>query len=135
MGVRLKAFIISIVLCIILIICIVFVSGYSVGLGQIAKPDGTLLTSGGTPSVSSCGTSPTLASGSTDTAGIINVGSGVVTSCTLTFSTAMSSAPSCVVSTSLATVVAGISTTTSAATIALSVSLGSGNIHYHCLGR
>jgi hypothetical protein len=40
------------------------------------------------PTVSSCGTSPSLQAGSSDTRGVINVGSGTVSSCTMTFGNA-----------------------------------------------
>lgn len=47
------------------------------------------------PAVSSCGTSPVLASGSTNYAGTIAVGSGTTTACTIAFGTAFINAPAC----------------------------------------
>src|SRR5262249_23778556 len=45
--------------------------------------------------LSSCGTAPTFAAGSTDAKGIINVGSGSPTSCTFTFTVPFWTAPQC----------------------------------------
>src|SRR5207302_9064476 len=46
----------------------------------------------GTPAISSCGTSPTLTSGSSDNTGSVTIGSGVTTSCTITFGVAFAAA-------------------------------------------
>ncbi len=70
----------------------------------IANPTGTLnLTYTGrakytstAPTPSSCGTSPTVAG--SDTAGLITVGSGATTACTVTFSSTWTTAPYCVLS-------------------------------------
>lgn len=101
---------------------------------QIAKTDGTAMTAGGTPSLSACGTSPTLGPGATDMSGIITVGSGVTTSCTLTFSTTLVNPPACVVATSLSSVAAGVTTTTTTLVSALSLTLGGGKLYYVCFG-
>jgi len=47
----------------------------------------------GGPTLSACGTSPSMASGSSDTVGLVYVGSGTVTSCSLTFHSSFSNAP------------------------------------------
>lgn len=86
----------------------------------------------GVPALSSCGTTPSLASGSTDSAGVINVGSGLVTACTLTFGTAPSAAPTCQTSVSATTVVPGVTTSVTQLVMALSLTLGGGKIHYAC---
>jgi hypothetical protein len=52
--------------------------------------------SGRTPTVTSCGSSPAVHS-SHDQAGIITVGSGTVTACTVNFSQSFNNIPSCVV--------------------------------------
>lgn len=54
---------------------------------------GHLKATGGTPTLSACGTSPTLVANSTDTKGTINLGTGSITNCTLTFQTAYVTAP------------------------------------------
>ena len=47
--------------------------------------DGHIITGGGTPLLSSCGTNSSINGASNDTAGIITIGSGLVTSCTLNY--------------------------------------------------
>jgi hypothetical protein len=85
---------------------------------------------GGTPSVSSCGTSPSVVGN--DATGLITVGSGVVTACTLTFSRTYTTAPVCVAVASLATVTLGATTSTTAITFGMSLTLGGGTIRYLC---
>lgn len=103
-------------------------------LAQIANVDGTPYNSIGVPSLSSCGTSPSLAAGSTNSSGTINVGSGVTLGCTLTFSITYSTPPSCIVGTSLSTVVPGWTVTANALTITMSLTLGNGKLYYFCPG-
>jgi hypothetical protein len=74
-----------------------------VGIGTTA-PIATLEVAGriagsgtGTPTLSNCGTSPTITG--TDTRGHIHMGSGSPTSCTVTFAAAYSVAPYCMIST------------------------------------
>jgi hypothetical protein len=90
--------------------------------------------SGTAPTLSSCGTSPTLATGASDMAGTINVGSGTVTACTLTFGTAFTNAPTCVMNDDSTAVTGDISSiSTTAVTFSFSVSIGSGHIYYVCV--
>ena len=49
------------------------------------------------PVLSTCGTSPALAAGSTDQAGKITVGTSASNACTLTFGTSYGTAPFCIV--------------------------------------
>jgi hypothetical protein len=92
-----------------------------------------LLFSGSAPTSSVCGTSPSLGTGSVDNAGTVNVGSGVVTACTLTFATAFTNAPACTISDNSATVTGDItSVSTTVVVFGLSATLGSGKIFYHC---
>lgn len=49
------------------------------------------------PTVSSCGTSPSIATGSTGFAGRVTTGTGTPTGCVITFAAAYTSTPSCVV--------------------------------------
>lgn len=87
---------------------------------------------GNAPTVSACGTSP-LVTG-TDMAGTITFGTGVVTSCLLTFSQAYSAAPVCVLTPSLLTAVLGVTAeTTSTVTIGASVSVPGVGVKYHCI--
>lgn len=87
---------------------------------------------GSAPSVSACGTGATLAAGSTDNAGTINVGSGIaVLSCTLTFSNSFSFNPSCQVSSS-ALLSLSLTPSTSNLAINLNLNLGGGKLFYQC---
>lgn len=119
------------------------------GVPSLAQPsaadlsDGTLslsgtqisnaMRNGGAPTVSSCGTSPTVGTGSTDYSGTINVGSGTVTGCTVTFATPHSPALRCWVEPSSGSPV-GTATNMSTAALAVvfSASLGAGRFDYGC---
>lgn len=86
------------------------------------------------PTVSSCGSSPSVSG--TDRGGIITVGGGVVTGCTLTFAKTYGSGCSvtCQESASAAVIgdIASISAT--AVTFGFSSTVGGGSIYYHCEG-
>lgn len=85
------------------------------------------------PVVSSCGSSPSNVG--SDSAGTITVGSGVTTSCTLTFSTPWLATPTCIESDNSTTVTGDISSvSTTAITFGFSASLGSGQVYYICIG-
>lgn len=87
----------------------------------------------GTPTAGTCGTSPSIVAGSTDGAGSINIGTGVVTNCAVNFSATLSATPTCVITTNSTTTVPAITTlTTSVLTVGLSVSLPSGKISWIC---
>lgn len=88
---------------------------------------------GDTPALSTCGTSPALATGSTDFAGKITVGTSASNACTLTFGTAYTTAPFCVVqnlTTGAAANVYAVATTTIIWSSALADSTV---LHYHCV--
>lgn len=84
------------------------------------------------PALSSCGTSPTISSGSSDAQGIITEGS-VATACTLTFANVYGAKPSCTLFSEAGLVfTAAISTTT---LIITNVGALSGtSVHYQCQG-
>lgn len=86
---------------------------------------------GGVPTLSSCGTSPTVTSGSTKFAGDFTTGSGATT-CTVTFASSYSAAPTCVLTGSGA---ASPTYTTSTTAITLSVSVASTKYYYICVGH
>jgi len=89
--------------------------------------------SGSTPALSTCGTSPVLATGSTDFAGKITVGTTASNACTLTFGTAFTGAPFCVVQ-NLTTGAAANVYTVIAATIIWSSALADSTVLvYHCV--
>lgn len=77
----------------------------NVDLGLLGNPVGTsmtlttptfaghVVTSGNTPTLSSCGTSPSIVGN--DSAGRVTIGTGVTTTCTLTFDATWTTAPVC----------------------------------------
>lgn len=89
------------------------------------------LTTGSAPSVSSCGTGPSVTGN--DNVGRVTVGTGVVTSCTLTFNQSWGTAPVCVLNDETTTLlVKAVATTT---TLVISgTSLTGDTIGYHCIG-
>lgn len=96
--------------------------------------NGQTLFGGSAPTVASCGTSPSVASGSNDNSGTINVGTGIsVTACTLTFATAFTNPPSCQFSASTSGLGVGLTAvSTSAVTAGVTLSLGGGKMYYQC---
>jgi len=97
---------------------------------------GNVISSGTVPSVSSCGTSPTMDQGATNTAGTINVGSGSPTACTLTFANGgFATTPTCVVSDDLQTAEPAITSRSATAfTVTLGAALNSGHLFFICVG-
>jgi hypothetical protein len=94
---------------------------------------GNAMRNGNPPTVTSCGTSPTVGTGSTDYSGTINVGTGTVTACSVTFAVSHSPALRCWVQPSSGTPVSdatNMSTTTLA--VVFSASLGAGRFDYGC---
>ena len=87
--------------------------------------------SGSSPTVTSCGTSPTVGSGSTDYSGTINVGSGTVTACTVTFNATHSPQLRCWVAPSTP-VAWGTNPSTVALVVSFSSSIGAGKFDYGC---
>lgn len=95
-----------------------------------------LLGGGSAPTVSSCGTSPSITG--TDTAGTVTMGTAAPTACTLTFAVAFTNSPICVANVSAASVPMAIAPTTistSAVTFTAAAAATSGNLTYHCIGR
>lgn len=94
---------------------------------------GNALRNGAAPTVSACGTTPTLAAGSTDYSGTVNVGSGTVTACTIAFAVPHSPVLRCWIEPSSGTPIAtatNISTTALGAVFAST--LGAGKFDYGC---
>jgi hypothetical protein len=95
---------------------------------------GHIASSGTAPTLSGCGTSPSLGSGATDTKGVVTLGSGTVTACTLTFATAYASAPVVIVSDNSTTIANDISAVSaSALTASFSASFPGGHLYYHVI--
>lgn len=94
---------------------------------------GHILTGGPAPTMGTCGSGPTVLGN--DTAGVITVGSGTVTSCTLNFAQAFAQAPIPTESDNSTAVTGDISSVTSSSvTFGFSASLGGGKIYYQILG-
>jgi len=92
---------------------------------------GNAMRNGAAPTVTACGTSPTVGAGSTDYSGTINVGSGTVTACTVTFSTSHSPALRCWVAPSNP-IAYGTNPSTTALPVTFASSLGAGKFDYGC---
>lgn len=110
----------------------------SSALQTIVQPSATIgldYSSGSTaPTVSICGTTPAVATGSNDFKGIITVGSGVTTACTVTFGTAKVSEPSCLI-TPHANVTPYFSAKSNTAfTVTFSADMASTKFNYDCNG-
>lgn len=90
------------------------------------------LGTGDLPALSSCGTSPALATGSTDTAGKITVGTSASAACTLTFGTAYAVAPFCVYQNMTTGAPANVATVSASAIVWSSVLADSTVLTYHC---
>ena len=95
---------------------------------------GHVISSGTVPTMGTCGTSPSV--DGTDLEGVITVGSGVVTSCTINFASPYARAPVCVCSDNSTTVSCSNGTiSTTAYTINTSATLGGGLLSYICMGN
>lgn len=92
---------------------------------------------GGTPSVSSCGTSPTVIGN--DQSGQVTIGSGAVSACTITFKAAWTVAPVCTAnfdSTAATATVATLNVSNASLILRTTVpNIGGGKLNYICLGR
>lgn len=100
------------------------------------EDDGHIETKGTAPSLSSCGTTPSISTEATDMAGKITIGAGVaVTSCTMTFSTEWDVAPPCVVNNGTQVLATEATTTTSTLILTTAVTMDEDVISYICLGN
>jgi len=86
------------------------------------------------PAISSCGTTPSAAAGSNNQGGTITIGTGVVTACTLTFTSTLVRTPRCTAGTGSALILANAtSVSTSAVVFGFSADLGGGTLRYQCV--
>jgi hypothetical protein len=83
------------------------------------------------PTVSACGTSPSLSATASDTKGTITEGA-MATGCTLTFGSAFTTAPDCVISSANGAPFTGYTTNTAALTIT-NASASGNKYTYHCI--
>lgn len=82
------------------------------------------------PVLTSCGTTPTIVG--SDFAGVITVGTGSPTTCTITFSAAFTVAPSCILV--AVPLVAAFTYTISTTAISVTETGSTGKINYICVG-
>lgn len=94
---------------------------------------GRVGTTGTIPVVSVCGTSSAIATGSTDTAGRITVGTSASNACTLTFSAAFTAAPVCVVQNMTTGAAANVYAVSTTAIVWSSALADSTVLVYHCI--
>lgn len=86
------------------------------------------------PVISACGTTPALTAGSSDFAGKVTIGTGVTTACTITFGTAYTNEPSCVVTPQYSATAYLSASSATAITVTLSADGAGQKFNYHCVG-
>ena len=100
---------------------------------------GNLSVTASLPTLSSCGTSPTVTAGSSATAGAFTTGTGTPTACTVTFATAYATTAACTISPANAAaggVTAYVSAQSAAAfTVTQSAGTSSAKYNYVCSGN
>lgn len=101
-------------------------STYSLAVG------GHVITGGNQPTASACGSVPNIAGD--DTAGIVTVGSGSVSSCQITFVQAYTTAPACTANDNTSFLAIRPQVTTTGLTLTAASSFSGDNISYTCLG-
>ncbi len=89
-------------------------------------------TTGTDPVLTACGTTPAIVGA--DAAGKITIGTGGPTSCTVTFSTAFASAPSCIVTGDNTALGYAATTSTTVLTVTSSADMSTDVISYFCMG-
>jgi hypothetical protein len=107
-------------------------------VGGASSSGGHIGSKGVTPSLTSCGTSPTIDSRSTDTAGVVTLGTSAGTTCTVNFAHSYTTAPICTVSpngTGPQVVVSVGSTTTSTLQISSGSDVSAKTVSYTCIGN
>lgn len=111
-----------------------FQASTSTSFAHVAiSTSGHFITGGSTPTISSCGVTPSGSVLGDDNVGVITIGGGVVTACTITFASTWGVVPVCVFDPDSAIVFAGPTTkSASAVTFTLSANLGGGVVEYHC---
>lgn len=110
---------------------LVLVSACSVAAIPHSLVDGTAAESGGTPTMGTCGSNPGVSGD--DRSGVITVGSGVVTACTLNFSATLGYTPNCIAVPNSVLAVGVTAISTSAVTFTVLSTIGGGKLYYVCL--
>lgn len=98
----------------------------------VSSASGALSTNGAAPVVSACGTTPTIRGN--NYGGVITTGSGPISACTITFTPAFGTVPSCVASnTSTGAGIAAATTTTTLVMTGSGVDMTSDIVNYICV--
>jgi hypothetical protein len=92
---------------------------------------GDFHTAGSAPSISSCGTSPSVRSGSTDTAGEITTGTGSPVACTISFTATKTNAPFCTVTMQTSAHMTAYAISTTAISLTIN-GTGADKVDYSC---
>ena len=107
--------------------------GQTVGERWRITSNGHWSSTGTNPALSACGTTPTIVG--SDSAGKVTVGTGVTTSCTVTFAAAyITNAPACTVTGDTPAELYAATTSTTVLTITSSLDMDSDVISYQCTG-
>jgi len=110
---------------------------YDVGASKLVlrfgRTDATSILSvgGGTATVTTCGATPNGSVAGNNSRGVVTVGGGAVTACTLNFSGTLPAAPVCVVTGSAAATPVGV-TSISTSALVLNGTLTGQTVYYHC---
>lgn len=98
--------------------------------------NGHFISNGPSPIISSCGSTPNGSVVGTDKAGVITVGGGSVTACTLTFANSygIGCTVSCTTSDSITTATPDVVSTPTTMTMGFSATIGGGTVNYNCEG-
>ena len=95
---------------------------------------GHIHTSGTAPTISACGAGTPSIVGN-DNAGKVTIGTGVVTSCTLTFASSWTNAPACFANNETQILLTRATSTTTTVILDAAVTFDADVISYHCMGR
>ena len=106
--------------------------GLDVSAGNLAVGGGQITVTGTAPTLSACGTTPAVEG--SNSVGMVTIGTGVTTSCTVTFATAFPNAPTCLITGPSTSITYAATATTAALTILSSADMDSEVINYLCFG-
>jgi hypothetical protein len=103
----------------------------NVGITPLAN--GHMVTANNPPVLTSCGTTPAIVG--SDFAGLVTMGTGTPTGCVITFATAYTAVPLCVVTWQGTPLVAQNWTTTATAITLVQTATSSNKVNYICVGQ
>jgi hypothetical protein len=108
----------------------------SVGYHVQISTNGHVLSNGASPVISACGSTPNGSVVGNDHHGVITIGGGSVTACTLTFAASYGAGciVSCTTSDSITTATPDVTATPTTMTLGFSATIGGGSVSYECEG-